>query len=121
MKKGIAYIEVLIASAILTVALIPTFGNFANLIQSQTMGENLIKVRNITETQIELARSKSIDELVEGQQTIDIDQLPSGQITTKLTNLSPAQPTLYRFEVEVRWNAPGGQKSYRSATLINPT
>lgn len=119
-RKGIAYIEVLIASAILTAVLIPSYGYFASLVQSQTTGENYIKVRNIIESRIEQERSKIAGELTEGQTTIAIDQLPGGQITTNLVNVDPQNPTLYRFEVQVNWQEPGGQRNISAATLINP-
>ena len=122
MKKmqGIAYIEVLIASAILTATLIPSYGYFANLMQSQISGENYIIARNLIETQIELERSKSVDQLVEGRQTANTDKLRSGKVISNLININPAQPSLYRFEIQINWQEPGGQRNVNAATFINP-
>lgn len=119
-KKGLAYIEVLIASAILTAALIPSYGYFTGLAQSQLLGENYLKARNIMETKIEQERSKSADQLVVGQQVATVNQLPLGQITTNLTDIGLEQPGLYRLEVQLNWREPGGEKTVQAATLINP-
>lgn len=120
LRRGIAYIEVLIASGILTAAIIPSYGYFADLMQKQTLGENYIKARNILETQIELQRAKSIEQFVEGQETVSTESLSSGQITTNLTNIDPGRPSLYQYEVQVSWQETGGQKSFTAATIIDP-
>lgn len=119
-NKGLAYIEVLIASAILTAALIPSYGYFTGLAQSQLLGENYLKVRSILETKIEQERSKSVDQLVVGQQVAAVNELPAGQITTDLTDIGLGQPSLYRLEIQLNWQEPGGEKTVQAATLINP-
>lgn len=119
-RKGIAYIEVLIASAILTGAIIPSYGYFQNLMQSQIRGEHYIVARNIIETQIELYRAKSKDQLVDGTQSLDTTDLPEGKITNTLINTDPTKPSLYSLEVQVVWQEPGGARNFSAGTLINP-
>lgn len=119
-KRGMAYIEVLVASAILTATLIPSYGYFTGLVQSQLLGENYIKARNMIETRIEQERSKSSDQMIIGQQTTSANELPAGQIVVNLIDISLGQPSLYRLEIQLNWREPGGEKTVQAATLINP-
>ncbi|KKP88532.1 MAG: hypothetical protein UR93_C0012G0010 [Berkelbacteria bacterium GW2011_GWA2_35_9] len=119
-RRGIAYIEVLISSAILTATLIPIHGYFVGLIRNQTVGENYIIANNLIETHIELERAKSVNELVEGEQSILTDKLPSGQVLINLTNIDLEKPSLYSFSVTILWQETGGYKEVTGGTLINP-
>ena len=119
-RRGIAYIEVLVASVILTGYIIPTYGYFAEIVQRQSLVEQYVIAKNIAETKIETERSKIASEMVVGTRNEVVSQLPSGSLTEILTDVDPGRPSLYRYEVRVNWFFPGNNKNISISTLIDP-
>lgn len=119
-RQGIAYIEVLVASAILAGYIIPAYGYFSEIVQRQSLIEQYAIAKNIAESKVEIERSKNVDELVVGTRNETVSQLPSGSLTEILTDMDPGKPSLFRYEVKINWFSPGKNKNISISTLIDP-
>ncbi|NCO44225.1 hypothetical protein GW889_01700 [Candidatus Berkelbacteria bacterium] len=118
-KRGTAYIEILIATLIISAYAIPLYTWIGRIDGIQSKIEQRAVARSLLESAVATYRATPKDQRAPLTQTTPVSELPSGQIAVTVTENDSAQPSLLSYTATLTWQSVGGTQTMHIATYIN--
>lgn len=116
-RRGFAYLEILLATALFVSFAVPLYSWFASLDRILVRTDHSQIAKAYLEKTLEEQRGQTT--LTASTQTLPVAELPSGQVQIIITDADPLRPRLWRVDVTVSWQEAGQTREIQAATLIN--
>lgn len=118
-KRGTAYIEILIATLIISAYALPLYTWIGRIDSIQSKIEQRAIARSLLESAVATYRATPNDQRVPYTQTTPVGELPSAQMAVTVTEHASTQPSLLSYSATVSWQGLGGTQTMHIATYIN--
>ena len=117
--SGTAYIEILIATLIISAYVVPLYVLIGGIGGVQSKVEQRATARSLFESAVATYRATPQAQRIPMTQTVPVNELPSGQMAITVVELDGANPSLLQYNATLTWQSNGGTQTMNIATYIN--